>query len=132
MSNPFIAADPRTDERFVYFIEAEGLGLVKIGVANCPHDRLRHLDHMSAAPLRLLGAVATDRRGALEKELHLRFAAHRRRGEWFEAHPEIMAYIEAHASMPRPPRRGPGGVRLLPGQPRPLTSGAALAQAYAA
>lgn len=104
------ADDPRAAERHVYFIEAEGTGLVKIGVANCAYARMKSLDQMSAVPLRLLGSVTTDKLGALEKELHGRFAAHRVRGEWFKADPEILAFVAAAATMPRKSRR-PFGVR---------------------
>ena len=109
------AQDPRAAERHVYFIEAEGTGLVKIGVGNCAYARLKSLDQMSAVPLRLLGSVKTDKLGALEKGLHSRFAAHRARGEWFRADTELMAFIAEAATMPRKPRaplfgqRGPTG-----------------------
>jgi hypothetical protein len=95
----------RLDVRQVYFIEAEGVDRVKIGVANCSHARLKTLEGACPVPLRLLGAVETDKFGTLEKELHKRFAEHRDRGEWFKAVPEIVAFITEHATMPRKPRR---------------------------
>jgi hypothetical protein len=98
--------ETRLEERQVYFIQAEGLGLIKIGVANCSHSRLRCLAPMSPAPLTLLGAVKTDKVGSLEKELHRQFAEHRSHGEWFKAAPELVRYIEANASRPPKPRRG--------------------------
>jgi len=85
--------DPRRERRWVYFVEAEGLGLIKIGVANCVRTRLACVAKICPVPLRLLTKVRTDKRGSLEKELHARFAAHRAHGERFRADPEILDYI---------------------------------------
>jgi hypothetical protein len=89
------ASDPRADVRHVYFIEAEGLELIKIGIANCVRSRMATLVKMSPAPLRLLCKTPTDKVGTLEKELHARFAEHRAHGEWFRAAPAVTEYVEA-------------------------------------
>lgn len=109
----YAVEDPRAEVRQVYFIEAEGTGMVKIGVANCPYGRMKSLEGACPVPLRLLGSVETDKHGALEKELHGRFASLRERGEWFRSSPEIIAYIAEHATMPRRPRRPLGPRRSL-------------------
>lgn len=87
--------DPRKETRYVYFIEALGLDLIKIGVANCVRSRMASLVPMSPAPLKLLCKTPTDRIGSLEKELHARFAEHRAHGEWFRAAPPVVEYIDA-------------------------------------
>lgn len=115
--------DGRTDEREVYFIEAEGTGCIKIGVANCSWYRMKTLDTMCPVKLTLLGIIPTDKQGRLEKEIHQRFAAYRAKGEWFHAVPEILDYIKAEASLPASVRIGPGGYRLKPGQPWPWNVG---------
>lgn len=119
----FKASDPRREEREVYFIEAEGTARIKIGVANCAHTRMKALDATCPVPLRLLGVVTTDRAGSLEKELHRKFSHLRDKAEWFRCDPEITDYIKASATVPKPPRFGPGGLRLRPGQARPLYAG---------
>lgn len=91
----FKADDPRREKRWVYFVEAEGLGLIKIGLANCVRSRLACIAKICPVPLRLLTKVPTDKRGSLEKELHVRFAQHRAHGEWFRAEPDLRAYIAA-------------------------------------
>lgn len=101
----FRPVDPRHDSREVYFIEAVGTGRIKIGVANCARSRLKHLDGPCPVELRLLGVLPTDKAGALEKELHARFAEHRVKGEWFAAAPELLAFIAEHADWPQPAKR---------------------------
>lgn len=91
----YIPDDPRAEVRYVYFIEAVGVGLIKIGLANCVRKRLASLTPASPVPLRLMCKTPTDRVGTLEKELHVRFAEHRAHGEWFRVAPDLTAYIDA-------------------------------------
>lgn len=79
------------DERSVYFIQADN-GLIKIGVATSPKERLRTLRTMSPAALRLV-LVLPGRGAPGESELHTRFAEHRSHGEWFHPAPELLNYI---------------------------------------
>lgn len=80
------------DERSVYFIQADN-GLIKIGVAGSPKDRLRTLRTMSPVALRLV--LELPGRGAPgESELHARFAEHRSHGEWFHPAPELISFIQ--------------------------------------
>jgi hypothetical protein len=76
----------------VYYIEAEGLNLVKIGYSIEPLVRMTVLQEQSPVTLRLLYTCTGDRK--LEHELHRRFAEHRHRGEWFRITPEIMAFMQ--------------------------------------
>lgn len=80
-----------TDGRSVYFIQADN-GLIKIGVAGSPKDRLRTLRTMSPVALRLV-LVLPGRGAPGESELHARFAEHRSHGEWFRPAPELLNYI---------------------------------------
>jgi hypothetical protein len=81
----------RPDNGWVYFIGGES-GLVKIGWSGRPKERLASLK--TASPVRL--AILAQVRGpyAMETEYHRRFASHRRHGEWFERHPDILTEIE--------------------------------------
>lgn len=76
----------------VYFIEAVGAGLVKIGFTDGdPMDRLRQLQTGSAHQLRLMHASGGSQRR--EKLLHARFAHLRQSGEWFRLAVEIEVFI---------------------------------------
>jgi hypothetical protein len=80
---------------FVYYIEAEGLNLVKIGYSTDPLGRIGALQEQSPVAMRLLGTCIGDRK--LEHQLHRRFADYRQRGEWFRMEPEVMAFMQTQA-----------------------------------
>ena len=73
----------------IYVVEAEGLGLVKIGMAVDVAARMRSLQNMSPARLIVLAAFYAECATVAECALHQRFRADRRHGEWFAATPEI-------------------------------------------
>ena len=75
----------------VYFIEAIGTDLVKIGHAYDPVKRMANLRTGSAASLRILCTISGN--DGLESELHRRFSAHRSHGEWFHLSEEIRLFI---------------------------------------
>lgn len=79
--------------RRVYFIEAVGLDLIKIGFALRLSERIAELQTASPVPLRLLGSVLGGR--DLERFYHDCFADQRVKGEWFRRCPELDRYIEA-------------------------------------
>lgn len=83
-------ADSQIAKRFVYFIAATS-GHIKIGVATRPKARLRNLQIGYPEYLELVAVTEGDEE--LEREYHHRFAAHHRRGEWFNPHSEIWAEI---------------------------------------
>jgi hypothetical protein len=78
---------PERSESFgdahTYVIAADGLGLVKIGIANNPEARRRFLQTGQPMDLHLLWSVE----GAYEVALHKRFEEYRTRGEWFDLRP---------------------------------------------
>jgi hypothetical protein len=79
----------------VYFVKAETMGLVKIGVTQIPAVRMRAMQTNSPDRLSLIGTLE-DRTGALERDLHARFAKHRSHGEWFRHEGELAAFIGEH------------------------------------
>ncbi len=81
---------------FVYFIQGEITGCVKIGVARDPALRLKTLQTGCAERLFLIRSLPGDRR--LERWLHKRFAALRVRGEWFRFSSE-MKLIEPNSDL---------------------------------
>lgn len=78
-------------ERFVYFIFAPRLGLIKIGLAGDVDARLRNLQIATGDSLYLLGSLAGE--SAVEKTLHRRFKADRIRGEWFLPSADLLAIV---------------------------------------
>lgn len=77
----------------VYFIQGEATGLIKIGFARDPIARLRELQCGSPDKLRLLRTIPGGY--ALERELHLRFAALRSHCEWFRVGNDLAAFLQA-------------------------------------
>lgn len=66
-----------------YLIKADGIDLVKIGIAKNPESRLKFLQTGQPMDLHLLWSVP----GSFESQLHERFAEYRVRGEWFDLTP---------------------------------------------
>ena len=75
----------------VYFIQAGENGPIKIGIAKHPGRRLIALQSARNESLRLLAHMPGDM--ATEWSLHMKFAAHRIKGEWFAPSDEIMAEV---------------------------------------
>ena len=75
----------------VYFIEAPSAGVVKIGYASAPSERIKSIQGMSPIPLRMVatmpGAIAD------ERNLHKKFSHLRSHGEWFHFTSEIADFI---------------------------------------
>jgi hypothetical protein len=84
---------PKPLERYVYFIEAPGSGLIKIGVADDVASRFRALQLQCADTLTLVGSLVCRERGALERRLHKQFAHLRSHGEWFRPGPDLVDFI---------------------------------------
>lgn len=85
--------------RHIYFIQATQGGLIKIGSANDPWERLRNVQACCPIPLRLIGMIWEGGRFQ-EKQLHLQFAELCHHGEWFHPAPDLLAHIAEHATDP--------------------------------
>lgn len=84
------------DEGFVYFIRSEKTHAIKIGfTAGKIEDRLSALQTAHPHKLKVLATSRGNRE--YEKALHARFAKHRLEGEWFEPHPDLVAFISVLA-----------------------------------
>lgn len=81
----------RESHSVVYFIEAVGLDLIKIGYAIDLPKRFTGMMTTSPAALTLLGVL--DGGPKLECAIHEQLAAHRAHGEWFRKTPEVMAVV---------------------------------------
>lgn len=79
---------------WVYLIQAESVGLVKIGHTSLRTPLKRVSDLQSGSPVELLflAAFVGDRRD--EKKTHLRFSKLRNHGEWFRWDNEIWEYFD--------------------------------------
>jgi hypothetical protein len=81
---------------YVYFAESKSAGLIKIGFTSCIEQRLRNEPFVG--PLRNVKVLGMIKGGRdREREIHFRFRAFRRDGEWFEASPELREFISARA-----------------------------------
>ncbi len=81
-----------SDEGFVYFVRSEKTHAIKIGfTAGKVEDRLSALQTAHPYKLQVLAASRGNRK--YEKDLHERFRQFRLEGEWFEPHPDLMAFI---------------------------------------
>jgi len=77
----------------VYFVQEQGQGLIKIGIAADVTARLTGLQTGSAARLITLLVIEDENSKELERVLHCEFAQWRSRGEWFRDNEYIRAFI---------------------------------------
>ena len=85
------AKQDRESYCWVYFIEAVGLDLLKVGYALDLRSRFTSMMTSSPASLSLLGVLQGGPRR--EMEIHTQLADHRAHGEWFRKTPEVMAVV---------------------------------------
>lgn len=91
----------------VYFIRQGIDGCIKIGWSiGDASERMVNLQTGNAEPLILMGSVAAESQLA-EREWHARFDAHRRRGEWFWPHSDLLEAIEFATRAPPAPEPEP-------------------------
>lgn len=76
---------------FVYFIQADGGGPIKIGCSSNVEQRLADLQKSSPVTLRCLFRAPGG--FEIERELHGMFRRHRRHGEWFADAPELHEFL---------------------------------------
>jgi len=76
---------------FIYFIQSENKGLIKIGFTGDLSKRIKLLQNMSPVKLKLIAS----QKGSIndEKKLHQRFKKYRAHGEWFDPKKVLMNYI---------------------------------------
>lgn len=84
---------PDPDLGWVYYVRAEGTGLIKIGFARDVARRLHNLRAASASRLSVVHTVPG--RLADERAAHVRFARLRSHREWFREEGELAAFLAA-------------------------------------
>jgi|MTBAKSStandDraft_1061840.scaffolds.fasta_scaffold08437_2 uncharacterized protein YozE (UPF0346 family) len=83
---------PLLTEGTIYFVKSEKTHEIKIGFTSGPVEkRLRSLQTAHPSELHLLATIpgTSDH----ERSLHQKFANIRLKGEWFEPHPDLLAFI---------------------------------------
>jgi hypothetical protein len=80
-----------SDGKRVYFMQAIGSGLIKIGCSTDQNVRLKQIGGVASEKLVLLGTIDGDH--ATEASLHCKFAHIRKHGEWFEPDASLLAFI---------------------------------------
>lgn len=87
--------------RTIYFIQCGEDGPIKIGLTHgTATKRMRSIQVDSPLPLRLLGTLTAPRRlRAFEVRVHVKFAKHHIRGEWFHPAPELLAFIQSDTKL---------------------------------
>lgn len=76
---------------YIYFIQSNIGGPIKIGLSDNPDLRLEEIQRMSPFKLQILATTIGDYK--LENELHKRFKHLRYHDEWFEPGKELLNYI---------------------------------------
>jgi hypothetical protein len=77
--------------RYIYFIQEEFGGNIKIGVANDPEKRLANLQSANPKRLKIVGRFEA---GKLAERLrHKMFGEFRLEGEWFSPEESLTSYI---------------------------------------
>lgn len=82
---------------YVYFVQPESGGPIKIGLAKNPQQRLTDLQISHYERLILLCVIEGDR--ATEQAYHRKFAYCRRLGEWFDPSPDLLALVAAQPQL---------------------------------
>lgn len=92
---------------YIYFIQPEDGGPIKIGLANDPKRRLIviQVNHW----MRLVLRCVTEGDRAVEQSLHRRFSYCRLMGEWFHPTEELLDYIATLPPLNWSPSRGVWG-----------------------
>ena len=81
-----------SEGHFVYFVRLGDTGHIKIGTSRNVAQRLSKMATDMPSKPEVVLVIRGDR--TKELALHKELAAHRKRGEWFDCHPEVMAVID--------------------------------------
>lgn len=92
-------AEVRAVGKGVYFIQGSEGGPIKIGCSNDVQGRLSGLQTANPDRLAIIAFIPDVGRD-FEQTLHLQFARHRVRREWFEEAP-VMEWLRKHGHLPR-------------------------------
>lgn len=92
MHGPFKPYTPSEKRGYIYFVQGEDGGPIKIGWAVDPMRRLQSIQTNSPVPLRNVALIKGTTR-TRERKIHEQFAECRIRGEWFEPTFELIAFI---------------------------------------
>lgn len=83
---------------YIYFVQMDRIGPIKIGFAKDIGKRLLSLHTGSAYPLRLLCFFPGNE--TMEEGIHLAFNCFRLEGEWFLPHPRLLRLIDEILKQP--------------------------------
>jgi hypothetical protein len=87
--------------RYVYIVQGEKTGLLKIGLASNVRRRLLMMQSTSPDILRVikvLGPISGAHQ--IEQAFHWAFAEHRKHGEWFAPDEEILNAVDSWSDVP--------------------------------
>lgn len=79
--------------RFVYMIQCESTGRIKIGITDDVESRVGDIQRMSPSKLNIIAVFASDG-NAVEGFFHRTFRNYRIHGEWFEPDDSMIEQIE--------------------------------------
>jgi hypothetical protein len=80
---------PKANTKFLYFALCGDA--VKVGMAECPKDRIKTLQTGAPGPIEIVAAIPGA--GHRESEIHRRLSSVHLHGEWFLYGPEVIAII---------------------------------------
>jgi DNA-binding transcriptional MerR regulator len=84
--------DAVLNKNVIYFIQCNvEPHYVKIGLSTKEIRRVKDITQQSPVPVTFLGMMSGSRK--IEAALHVRFGAHRMKGEWFAPHEELLSFI---------------------------------------
>jgi len=88
--------EPKKEEGFVYYIQEEMDGNIKIGWSDDPIKRLTQHQTSNSRELRMLVYVKGSQE--YEKEIHRKFQSSKTTGEWFKPDKRLLVHIEKERS----------------------------------
>lgn len=97
---------PKVRAGFVYFVQAEVLRVIKIGIATNPVKRFQELKVGFPDRLHLLGLIESEDMRAAERSLHTHFRELRAQGEWFSPGDTLLRYIGENTILPDAMKKG--------------------------
>ena len=88
--------EPKSEEGYVYYIQEELDGNIKIGWSNDPIKRLQEHQTSNSRELRMLVYVKGSQE--YEREIHRKFQSSKTTGEWFKPDKRLLVHIEKERS----------------------------------